>query len=165
VTPRKLTGALLLLGLATAGCKKSSERIYRDTEQREIKATCDRENRCTFSLKSGDRPGPEKTDVAIWSPGRLVAVCDVTAGKAPETPSDCRPIVCTDDSGCPSTHGLAQGTCINGLCIEPENELGVEDAVMLCLAGTGLGTTKPDRLALALNCGSPCKVPAVCRQP
>jgi hypothetical protein len=39
---------------------------------------------------------------------------------------------------------------------------------MLCLSGTGLGRETPaqiERYALALNCGSPCKIPAPCAQP
>jgi hypothetical protein len=39
---------------------------------------------------------------------------------------------------------------------------------MLCLAGTGKPGNTPlqvQRYAMALNCGSPCKVPAPCRQP
>ena len=155
----------LLLAVSLFACHRSSERSLRDTEGRDVGARCDRDGRCTLTLKSGERPGPDKTELQLWSPGRLVALCDVPVGKGPESPSDCRPIVCSDDESCPPLHGLSKGTCINSFCIEPEHELGVEDAVMLCLAGTGLGTTKPDRLALALNCGSPCKVPAVCRQP
>jgi hypothetical protein len=53
---------------------------------------------------------------------------------------------------------LAHGTCIDGLCTEPANGIGVADAVMLCLAGTGWGRDSPvqvDRYALAMNCGSP----------
>jgi hypothetical protein len=38
---------------------------------------------------------------------------------------------------------------------------------MLCLWGKGLGRDTPkqvERLSMALNCGTPCKVPAPCRQ-
>jgi hypothetical protein len=107
----------------------------------------------------------DKDAFAIHTPGMLVGLCDVKGDAPPDSPSDCRPIVCSKDQDCPPAHGLRDGTCINELCREPAATLGVEDAVMLCLAGTGLGTTKPDRLAMALSCGSPCRVPAVCRQP
>jgi len=76
--------------------------------------------------------------------------------------------VCSGDANCPPAHGSKDGHCVNGLCVEPSGELNTDDAVMLCLAGTGLGKDSPEqvsRFAMALNCGSPCKIPAVCRQP
>jgi hypothetical protein len=85
---------------------------------------------------------------------------------------DCRALACAADSDCPPTSGGAPrattGTCVGSLCVEPSHELGAEDAIFLCLAGTGLGHERADqvtRYALALNCGTPCRVPAPCRQP
>jgi hypothetical protein len=57
---------------------------------------------------------------------------------------------------------------VNGLCTEPSQPLGVTDAVMLCLAGTGTGhgsAQQAERFAMALNCGEPCRIPSPCRQP
>jgi hypothetical protein len=156
----------VLLALFTIpGCARATERTLTDTEGREVKARCEPDRDCQLTLVKGER-APDKTGFAIHTPGHLVGLCDVGASGKPDAPSDCRPIVCQSDTGCPPRHGLRDGTCVNGLCIEPETEqVTVEDAVMLCLAGTGLGTTKPDRLAMGLNCGSPCRIPAVCRQP
>jgi hypothetical protein len=97
-------------------------------------------------------------------PGNLVAICDTKDGK-PATTTDCRALECDGDAECPPSHGLENGTCINGLCREPAAQLNKEDAKLLCLAGTGLGASRPDLVALAVNCGTPCRVPAVCRQP
>ena len=101
--------------------------------------------------------------------GRLVGICDVApGGTVPETPGDCRALVCQADTDCPPAHGLKNGQCLNALCADPAQPLVTPDSVMLCLAGSGLGNSEPrqiERYALALNCGTPCKVPAPCRQP
>jgi hypothetical protein len=79
--------------------------------------------------------------------------------------ADCRPLICSNDGECPPVHGLETGACVGSLCVNPANSLIAEDAVMLCLAGTGVGHEKPaqvERYALALNCGEPCAVPAPC---
>lgn len=155
---------LLLLLVLAPGCRKVSERTLRDTESRSIKASCDREGKCELALVAGQH-APDKKALALHTTGNLVGVCDVGESKKPDATTDCRALVCDADVDCPPMHGLKDGTCINGLCREPSASIGVDDAVMLCFAGTGLGTTSPDRLAMALNCGSPCRVPAVCRQP
>lgn len=150
--------------LTVVACSQVSERNLRDTESRTVKAKCDRDGNCQLSLVSGEHAA-DKKDLALHTTGNLIGLCDVGASKKPDATTDCRPLVCASDVDCPPMHGLKNGTCINGLCREPSGTLGVDDAVMLCLAGTGLGTTQPDRLAMALNCGSPCRVPTVCRQP
>lgn len=154
----------VLCALLATGCHRVSERTLHDTEGRAVKARCDREGQCTFELVTGTH-APDKDGFAIHTPGMLVGLCDVKGNAGPDSPSDCRPIVCAKDQDCPPAHGLKDGTCINETCREPAASLSVEDSVMLCLAGTGLGTTKPDRLAMGLNCGNPCRVPPVCRQP
>ena len=100
--------------------------------------------------------------------GRLVAACPKLAVSAGAAVTQCRPLVCQADSQCPPAHGLKQGTCVNGLCIEPSQDLIADDAIMLCLSGTGAGYASPpqvERFALGLNCGKPCRVPTPCRQP
>jgi len=146
------------------GCSKSSVRTLRDTEGRQIRAKCTADGQCDLALTSGSPAKPELGRLAISVPGNLVAICDTRDGK-PAATSDCRALECSSDGECPPSHGLANGTCINGLCREPSVRLNKEDATLLCLAGTGLGATRPDLVALALNCGTPCRVPAVCRQP
>lgn len=113
---------------------------------------------------------PTKTEdsFAIERDGYLVGVCPAAGAAAGLAMAQCRGLVCQSHQDCPPAHGLNQGTCINGLCIEPANAIGPKDAVMLCLAGTGIGRSSPvqtERFALGLNCGQPCKVPTPCRQP
>jgi hypothetical protein len=155
--------------LAVPGCRRVSQRTLRDTENREIVARCDRDQQCALEQTSGPTVGGGATGLALRASGILVAVCSVTPpASEPESPSDCRPLVCQTDEQCPPSHGAKNGSCVNGLCREPANALTVEDAVMLCLAGTGLGKDSSDQVArysMALNCGQPCKVPTPCRQP
>jgi len=155
---------LALIVVLLPGCRRVSERTLRDTESRHVKASCDRDGKCELTLIKGEL-APDKKALVIHTTGNLVALCDVNEAKKPDATTDCRALTCDADVECPPMHGLSHGTCINGLCREPSANIGVDDAVLLCLAGTGLGTTQPDRLALAVNCGSPCRVPAVCRQP
>ena len=109
-----------------------------------------------------------RNDGLVARSGRLVGICDVVPGRAPDGPADCRALVCQDDSDCTTAHGLKNGQCLNALCSEPAQALAAPDSVMLCLAGSGLGNQEArqvERYALGLNCGNPCKVPAPCRQP
>jgi len=154
----------LLMALACFACRSPADRTLRDTEARSWSAHCDAQMSCQLKLVAGEH-APDKKDFALHVTGNLVGICDVDANKKVDATTDCRPLVCQGDDDCPPMHGLMHGTCINGLCREPAGTLGVDDAVMLCLAGTGLGITHPDRLPLAFNCGSPCKVPSACRQP
>jgi hypothetical protein len=106
--------------------------------------------------------------LVLRSPGRLVGICTAAAGAEPQSPAHCRAIVCTADSACPPAEGMDRGQCVNGLCTEPAHPIGVADAVMLCLAETGIGRETPrqvERYAMALNCGTPCRIPSPCRQP
>lgn len=155
-----------MLGL---GCSRVSERPLLDTEGRQFTAKCDRDGQCTLTQSAGQTRKDGKTALALTHTGRLVGICDVApGGGAPETPGDCRALVCQADSDCPPAHGLKNGQCLNALCSDPAQSLVSPDSVMLCLAGSGLGNSEPrqiERYALALNCGTPCKVPAPCRQP
>jgi hypothetical protein len=161
-------GALgLLCGLG--GCKSVSERKLQDTEGREFLAKCQRSSgECTLSQTSGQKPEGAKTDLALSRAGRLIGICNVAPNEGPETPADCRALVCQADTDCPPSHGLKDGQCMNALCTDPAQPLVSPDSVMLCLAGSGVGrdqTRQVERYALGLNCGTPCKVPAPCRQP
>ena len=127
-----------------------------------------REQHCQLEQTAGPTVGGGASELVLRAPGALVAVCSVAPASEPESPSDCRALLCQADGQCPPAHGIKDGHCVNGLCREPENRLTVEDAVMLCLAGTGLGRGSEQqvaRYAMALNCGDPCTIPAPCRQP
>jgi hypothetical protein len=161
---------LVLLAIASMtnsfmGCRRVSERTLRDTEGRTFEARCDREGRCELS----DRSGSAEDVPRIVTLGRLVAFCPSTASDTGRPPAgECRALVCESDADCPPAHGLRDGTCVNRLCIDPAGVLDSDDAIALCLAGTGLGQSsgvQVERVALGLHCGSPCKVPSTCRQP
>ncbi len=154
--------------LATVSCRRVSQRELRDTEGRELGAQCDREQGCQLKPAAGQKADGSRSELVLRATGRLVGVCSVAPASEPKSPSDCRALECSGDANCPPAHGSKDGHCVNGLCVEPSGELNTDDAVMLCLAGTGLGKDSPEqvsRFAMALNCGSPCKIPAVCRQP
>ena len=157
-----------ILLVTSAGCKSTSERRLLDSEGREFSAKCERSGECTLSQVAGAQRKDGKTALALTSTGRLVGICDAQPGHAPEGPSDCRPLVCQTDADCPPAHGLKNGQCLNALCTDPAQPLAPADSIMLCLAGSGLGNEQArqvERYALGLNCGTPCKVPAPCRQP
>lgn len=159
---------LLAVLVASSACRRISERKLTDTEGRTFSAECDREGRCKLGRKSGEPASADKSDIILHSPGLVIAICDVAPGAEPGPAADCRALTCKTDADCPPSHGIRDGTCANELCIEPSHEVTVDDAVMLCLAGTGLGRSAPnqvDRYAMALNCGTPCRIPAPCRQP
>jgi hypothetical protein len=161
---------LLALGLflVVSGCKSLTERELVDTERRHFSAKCQRTGECALSQISGDKRAGDKTALALLRVGRLVGICDVVPGKGPDTPADCRALVCQSDNDCPPGHGLKDGQCLNALCTDPAQEVNAQDSVMLCLAGSGLGNEQArqvERYALGLNCGTPCKVPSPCRQP
>ena len=164
------TAALAGLGgvLCMAGCKSVSERELADSEGRRFLAKCERSGECALSQIAGSKRGDEKSAFVLTRTGRLVGICDVLPSHGPDTPADCRPLVCLHDTDCPPGHGLKDGQCLNALCTDPAQALVPPDSVMLCLAGSGLGNDQArqvERYALGLNCGTPCKVPAPCRQP
>jgi hypothetical protein len=160
--------SVLTVLATTAGCKSVSERRLLDSEGREFLAKCQRSGECNLSQASGQGTGSDKTAFVLTRTGRLVGICDVAPGHGPDTPAECRALVCQTDSDCPPSHGLKDGQCVNALCTDPAQNLVTPDSVMLCLAGSGVGHDQPrqvERYALGLNCGTPCKVPAPCRQP
>jgi hypothetical protein len=147
-----------------AGCRRGPLHL-KDSEGRAYSATC-KDNGCSIASPNAE-PGSSREHV-LFKTGRLVGICEVPRGGTPKAANACRPLVCEADDNCPPTQGLGHGTCVNHLCIEPSGRVDVADAVMLCLAGTGWGhasRVQVERYALALNCGSPCRIPAPCRQP
>jgi hypothetical protein len=157
----------LTMLLLAVGCHKSGPRLLRDTEGRSFEATCTGQGPCKFSQKSGP-VRIEKPAQTLMLGSRLVGICDVKEGEGPQYPFDCRPLNCHFDAECPPLHGMKDGQCLNGHCSDPAEAIGVQDSIMLCLSGTGLGRETPaqiERYALALNCGSPCKIPAPCPPP
>jgi len=163
----RVRGALFF-GLLVTGCHSVSERTVTDTEGRTFVANCERTGVCTFTQASGVKRQDGKTAQALLITGRVIGICDVEPGHAAGPADDCRALVCQKDSDCPPAHGLKDGQCMNALCTDQALPLVASDSVMLCLAGSGLGREQPrqvERFALGLNCGSPCKVPAPCRQP
>lgn len=154
---------LAVLGVgASLGCQKD-EQMLMDSEGRHFSMRCGANQQdCSLRQTSG---APSKLGAPrLRSTGRLVGVCD---GDGPEALGTCRPLICEEDVQCPAGSGL-QGSCVGSLCVEPSHPLGSEDAVMLCLSGTGLGQESPEqvaRFALAVNCGDPCRIPAPCRKP
>ena len=156
---------MLALCVASIACRHPTSLALHDTESREFSARLD-ETPVTDLTLSGVPEGSSHYE--LRRSGRLVATCPKRAGAAGNVVTQCRPLVCTTDSQCPPAHGLKQGTCVNGLCIEPSQNLVADDAIMLCLSGTGADYGSPlqvERFALGLNCGQPCRVPSPCRQP
>jgi len=152
---------------ALFACQNAGPRKLRDTEGRTFEADCPKDGPCRITQKSGQRRAG-RPEQALLVGSRLVGVCDVKSGAAPEAPFDCRPLSCDSDAECPALHGMKDGQCLNHHCGDAAESLGVQDAVILCLAGTGLGRDSAEqieRYALALNCGTPCTVPKPCQQP
>jgi len=158
-------GLSLLAGLL--GCDdKGGPSTLADSEGRRFAMSCENAA-CSYTRSLGKPVSNEKTGVELQLSGRVVGICDVGPSGVAE-PGDCRALVCKTDSDCPPMHGLEAGHCVNDLCTSPDKPLGAGDAVLLCLAGTGLGLNAPKqvaRYAMAMNCGQPCVVPAPCRQP
>jgi len=149
------------------GCdEKTGPIVLRDTEGRRFSMSCEAST-CAYQRASGEPTSKLKSGLELHTSGRVVGMCDVEPAGTPEV-ADCRALVCKTDRECPPMHGLEAGHCVNGLCTSPDRDLVADDAVLLCLAGTGLGRNAPkqvERYALAMNCGKPCVVPTPCRQP
>jgi hypothetical protein len=169
-----LTFAVTTLG---AGCRSRVEQTIKDTEGRSFIARCAADRTCALTQQSGPvarsgvvEPGQAtaaKSALKFRATGRVVGVCAVQSVGVEPTALDCRPIQCERDNDCPLADGLTTGVCISRLCTEPSHAINSDDAVMLCLAGTGVGprdALQTERLALGLNCGHPCRIPKPCRQ-
>ena len=158
---------LSLLALGFFGCDdQRGPSVLTDTEGRRFAMSCEG-SQCSYQRMAAPPVSKAKTLVSLQTSGRVVGICDVSS-LDDAAPGDCRALVCKTDTECPPMHGLDAGHCVNGLCTSPDKALGAADAVLLCLAGTGLGLNAPkqvERYALAMNCGQPCVVPGPCRQP
>lgn len=160
----RLLAFALVLGLAASACKGKEEVVVKDTEGRTFTAKCRKGSACALTQTAG--PKAEATRPVLETRGRVIGVCDAS-GEEPPHPADCRPLRCAEDDDCPLVHAPATGSCLNGICVDPAQEIGSTDSVMLCLAGQGLGHAKREqveRYALGLNCGNPCIVPRMCKQ-
>ena len=173
---RPIRLALPLIALAAFGCSKEIPRLAAtDTEGRTFELKCTAAEMCEVSSSAQPKPSVPATEGAkaafvVHKASRMYGICDVwmQGTSAAINPADCRALTCVTDDNCPPARGMTHGTCANKFCIEPDGAMGSEDAVLLCLAGTGVpaGTTRQiERFALGSNCGTPCRVPAVCRQP
>jgi len=164
----KRFGLLFVLMLPTGGCQRRGPLVVKDSEGRAFTVRCNEaETSCSLSPAAGVKLA-EGAHAVLKAEGRMVAACDAVGEEAQVHPADCRPLSCEKDADCPPVHGPNTGSCLNQLCVDPAHEIGPNDAVMLCLAGTGPGHAAPrqvERYALGLNCGTPCVVPAPCRQP
>jgi hypothetical protein len=152
--------------LLSVCCDQPQETALRDTEGRRFVLTCHKAD-CTLAA-AASKEGEALPAVQFKPTGRLQAVCSAANTERPPQASECRALVCKSDGDCPPDPGTPRGHCLNGLCVDPVSALGPDDAVMLCLAGTGLGRKRPEqveRYAMALNCGDPCQIPRPCRQP
>lgn len=142
--------------------------MVKDSEGRAFAVRCDgAQTPCTLSPAAGVKLA-DGARVVLKAEARVVGACDALGEEAEVHPADCRPLLCERDADCPPLHGPGTGACIGKLCVDPAHAIGPNDAVMLCLAGTGVGHATPrqiERYALGLNCGVPCVVPSPCRQP
>jgi len=157
--------AIAIVVVCASACSRAETVQLKDTEGRRFTASL-KESQVVNVTKN--EPPNRDEPFTIERKGYLVAVCSGSTTSAEVPIAQCRGLVCRADQECPPAHGLKQGTCLNGLCIEPSNSIGPDDAIMLCLAGTGVGDSLPsqiERFALGLNCGEPCKVPTPCKQP
>jgi len=160
-TPVLFAGMLSVV----AGCEETLDVQLRDTEGRVFAAKCDEEDNCALTQKSGPQ-WPGATHFRLESPGRLIGVCSVESPDETTVGSECRALECNKNSECPPIFGMKYGSCISGLCGDARHEVNSRDAVLLCLAGLGVGDSSKgqlDRYALAVNCGSPCTIPKMCR--
>jgi hypothetical protein len=156
----------VVINVCTLGCNQTRTLSLVDSEHRQFSTRCDKNGTCTLALITAPNPDESRSTVAretftLRGTGRVVGVCSSTTNVA-----DCRPLVCVKDAECPPAQGLDHGVCVNQLCTEPSHGVLSDDAIMLCLAGTGTAAQTPlqvERFALGLNCGTPCQIPKPCR--
>ena len=166
--------AAFLLMLSSSACEEPAKINLSDTEGRSFTATCKGAS-CSLvsppeAKPSAPQPEGAEANFVLHVASRLFAVCEVWVQGSSHAvnPADCRALTCKTDADCPPAKNMSRGACTNGLCTEPSSPISSEDAVLLCLSGTGAptGATKQvERYALGNACSTPCNVPSVCRQP
>jgi hypothetical protein len=171
-----LSLAIGLLLVCVVACDGTAQRTLFDSEGRQFAARCGKEGPCRVLRSSSLEGHSSVADKAnddnpetyrLRALGRVVSVCGPLRGGSEPSSADCRPLVCKSDTDCPNASGLSRGVCINQLCTEPSHAVQVEDAILMCLSGTGVGPLagiRAERHALGVNCGNPCKIPRPCRQ-
>ncbi len=168
IRSRLVATQLVVTALCALSVGCNSAQSFTDTEGRTFAAEC-KDDHCEYRLapaasssEAGKTPPPASSSptVALRSTGHLLAVCDSPNGNA----ADCRAVTCKGK--CPSTADGQSFTCERGLCVSGA-DLTRDDVLLLCLAGTGIkrNARQAARMALAHSCGTPCQVPAACRQP
>lgn len=146
------------------GCDEPVSLLLTDVEGRRFRVTCPKDSPCTVEPVSKTARDPFELRVT----GRLVGICGPQLESSRRRAASCRPLACRAHRDCPPVHGIDDGACLEGLCSDPANAFTKDDAVMLCLAETKSRRSadeQAERYALAVNCGDPCVVPAVCRKP
>ncbi len=163
----RLRLASVLAGFVPLGCQGPQR--FTDTEDRSYVVECE-DKVCTYrpaapasseGAPSSSQPVPNATNLTLRSTGRLLAICEGEKAKG----TACRAVTCTDS--CPNDPAGNKTTCQRGLCVNEGADITNEDALLLCIAGTGTkrSAKQAGRMALARTCGTPCVVPAACRQP
>lgn len=150
-----------------SACKRNDAPVLVDSEGRAFSARCDASGAGCELTQTRAVTSPAGQHPALRANGRIIGVCP-SAEASGSGLADCRPLVCERDADCPALRGTGSASCIDALCVDPAHDIGLEDSVMLCMAGTGLGhadRSQVERYALGLNCGTPCVVPKPCRQP
>lgn len=147
--------------LCSLGCEDSAPLRLADTEGRQLSARCQPGAGCEITAADGTAGR-----LVLRAAGRVMGVCPASARQWPHP--ECRALVCSSAAECPPAEGMERGSCVSGLCIEPAHPIIQEDSVLLCMAKTGVGQgtqAQIDHFAVGLQCGSPCVVPRICRQP
>lgn len=147
--------------LSLLGCQRAGSFEMKDTEGRAFAIGCSDAAGCTVvpRVDAGQQSGAALT---LRTDGRVLGVCERDA-----QPISCRPLVCEEDSDCPSVDGIAR-TCTRSLCSEPSRKLTQTDVVMLCMAGSGAGydtALQRERYAVALASRDSQSLPVGCRRP
>lgn len=155
-----------MLCLAAVACRNSEPVRVTDSEGRRFAVRCGDAGCSAEPIEHSASAPRGAAKFSLQISGRLLGVC-TAFGDAPPHPGDCRPLRCSTDAECPAVRGEGYGTCVGAWCVEPSREPGTNDAILLCLAGTGVGhdsAQQAQRYAMAVNCGSPCVVPAPCKR-
>jgi hypothetical protein len=154
-------GYQAVLCLAAAGCRRDGTFEIKDTEGRAFAVTCTERGGCNVARQNSTGRSAEPA-LTLRTDGRVLGVCERDS-----PPITCRPLLCDSEEDCPVVDGVVR-SCSRALCSEPSRSLSRVDVVMLCMAGTGVGSDQPlsrERYAAALASGESQSLPTGCRQP